>query len=262
MGQATTLFQGHVVPEASLPVGTSMSRLPRVFTPDLPNHVILRGNDRQDIVLADVDRRRILDDLLIEVRQNDVRIHAYALMTNHVHLMVSADAIAAIPRAIQGLGRRYVPYFNLRHGRVGTLWQGRYRSSIIANERYLYACHRYIEMNPVRAGLVAHPREYRWSSHGFYAGGGEDRLVSPHPCLGWQSGEWPGRKAFIALFDEVASDAEISEIRDAGRRGTALGDQAACRALEARIGRRITPRSAGRRPKDDLSGGNQMEMVV
>jgi len=105
-----------------------MSRLPRVFTPDLPNHIILRGNDRQDIVLSDADRRRILADLQIEACSNNVRIHAYALMTNHLHLMASADSIAAIPRAIQGLGRRYVSYFNLRHGRVGTLWQGRYRS--------------------------------------------------------------------------------------------------------------------------------------
>jgi putative transposase len=183
-------------------------------------------------------------------------------MTNHLHLMASADSIAAIPRAIQGLGRRYVSYFNLRHGRVGTLWQGRYRSSIIASERYLYACHRYIEMNPVRAGLVAHPREYRWSSHGFYALGRGDSLVSPHSCLGWEPGEWPGRGAFLALFDQTASAAELSEIRNAGRRGTALGDLASCRALEARIGRRVTPRSPGRRSGRVPAGDGQTEMVV
>jgi len=239
-----------------------MPRLSRVFVPELPNHLILRGNDRQDIVLTDADRRRILCDLQIEASMHGVRIHAYALMTNHLHLMASAESMTAIPLAIQGLGRRYVPYFNLRYARIGTLWQGRYRSSPIADERYLRACHRYIEMNPVRAGMVSRPCEYRWSSHCLYAFGVDDGLVTPHPSLEWVPGEWKGRAEFLAMFDVPASEEEVAEIRDAGRRGLALGDEVSCQALEARIGRRITPRRPGRHRKEDGAGEGQMEMVV
>ena len=137
-----------------------MARLPRFFVPDTPQHVIQRGNDRQPIFRTSADLAFFKDCLAFAMRRHGVAIHAYVFMTNHVHLLVTPEAATSLPRAMQSVGRVYVQYFNSTQDRSGTLWEGRYKATIVDSDRYLLACMRYIELNPVRAGMVEHPERY------------------------------------------------------------------------------------------------------
>lgn len=223
-----------------------MPRSPRVFAPDIPCHVIVRGNNKQDIVRSDADRIRFLADLGATSRLHGLVVHAYVLMTNHVHLLATGEAFESLPKTIQGLGRRYVAYFNLRYARSGTLWEGRYKSALVTDDRYFLACHRYIELNPVRAGMALDPASYRWSSHRYFAMGCPDDLVTPHgvwEALGHSDSE--RRASFRSLFDEPLDADTISTIRIASQYGWALGDEERCKALEAAVGTRITPIGKG-----------------
>jgi putative transposase len=220
--------------------------MPRVFAPDIPCHVIVRGNNKQDIVRSDSDRKRFLADLCETARLNGLRVHVYVLMTNHVHLLATGATPDALPKSIQGLGRRYVAYFNLRHSRTGTLWEGRYKSALVTGDRYFLACHRYIELNPVRAGIADSPAAFRWSSHRFYALGYADALVTPHSIwdtLGHSDSE--RRASFLDLFDEQLDAKTVTEIRISAQHGWALGDEDRCKELEAAVGVRITPIGKG-----------------
>ncbi len=147
-----------------------MARLPRLSIPGYPHHVIQRGNNRQAIFLNDADRERMLDLLLEHSVKNQVAIHAYVLMDNHFHLLATPETAEGLPAMMQAVGRSYVRYFNDRAGRTGTLWEGRYRSTLIETERYLLACMAYIDLNPVRAGMVHAPLDFAWSSHAHYVG--------------------------------------------------------------------------------------------
>ncbi|MFZ9510479.1 MAG: transposase, partial [Burkholderiaceae bacterium] len=167
-----------------------MARLPRLTVTGYPHHVILRGNNRQDIFVDGRDRERMLALLQEHAEREGVDIHAYVLMSNHLHLLLTPQQDGALPRLMQSVGRAYVLYFNKRHGRTGTLWEGRYRSTLIETERYLLACMVYIDLNPVRAGMVADPADHAWSSHAHYLGRRVDRLVTPHP-LYWALGNTP-----------------------------------------------------------------------
>lgn len=158
-----------------------MPRLPRLIVPGQPHHVIQRGNNRQPIFAELSDYHAYLDWLAAASARFGLRIHAYVLMTNHVHLLVTPERSESIGRSLQSVGRRYVQYFNYCYGRTGTLWEGRYRSTVIEAEDYLLACSRYIELNPVRAGMVRSPAHYRWSSYRANAQGRADPLLSLHP---------------------------------------------------------------------------------
>ncbi|MBA8885076.1 transposase [Dokdonella fugitiva] len=158
-----------------------MARLPRIEFADIPQHVVQRGNDRQPCFLEDADYRRYLRGLQEAALDHGCHIHAYVLMTNHVHLLLTPTTVGAVSRMMQQLGRGYVGYFNTAHHRSGTLWEGRFKSNLVDSERYLLTCYRYIEMNPVRAGMVEEPGAYRWSSYGHNASGGPDAIVTPHP---------------------------------------------------------------------------------
>ena len=157
-----------------------MPRRARLTLPGVPLHLIQRGNNRQSCFFGDDDYRFYLDGLADAAGKTDCRVHAYVLMTNHVHLLVSADHVAAPGAMMKALGQRYVPYVNRLYRRSGTLWEGRFRSCPIQEEAYLLACQRYIELNPVRATMVEHPADYRWSSYRANAQGEDDRQVSPH----------------------------------------------------------------------------------
>lgn len=157
-----------------------MPRHSRIVLPGCPMHVIHRGNNRVPLFLEHEDRTRFVRMLREASARALCAIHAYVLMTNHVHLVVTPATETGPAVLMQTLGRRYVRWFNDRHDRTGTLWEGRYRSSPIATDAYLFACCRYVELNPVRAGLVARPEEYRWSSYRRNAHGGRDSLVTPH----------------------------------------------------------------------------------
>ena len=158
-----------------------MARLPRLTLPGYPHHIIQRGNNRQPIFTSAADYQTLLDLLMENAKKFGVAIHAYVLMSNHFHLLVTPETAEALPSMMQALGRRYVRQFNALQSRSGTLWEGRYRSALIQSERYLLNCMVYIDLNPVRAGLVAQPQDYPWSSFGHYAGLRVDRLLSPHP---------------------------------------------------------------------------------
>jgi putative transposase len=142
-----------------------MPRPPRIDIPGLPVHVIQRGVNRAACFVGDVDRRYYLKLLAKSAARRHCAIHAYVLMTNHVHLLVTPSERGALGALMQDLGRSYVRVINAIHGRTGTLWEGRFKSSVVDTERYFFTCQRYIELNPVRAQLVRHPMEYEWSSH-------------------------------------------------------------------------------------------------
>ena len=171
-------------------------------------------------------------------------------MTNHVHLLVSEERGGSLSRAIQMLGRRYVSYFNYLHERTGTLWEGRFHSSLIETERYLFACHRYIETNPVRAGMVSGADGYVWSSHARLAYGKADDLVTPHPsyqALG--NSDDLRRRAYRHLFDSDLEAETLAQIRHQLNAGLALGSESFCASVETLLGLRVRKARMGRPPK-------------
>ena len=175
-----------------------MARLARVSVPGYPYHVIQRGNNRQRIFATDADRVLMCDLLSENATRFDVAIHAYVLMDNHFHLLLTPSTADGLPKMMQAVGRRYVRYFNDVQQRSGTLWEGRYKSALVQTERYLMACMVYLDLNPVRAGLVSRPQDHRWSSHAHYAGVCNDRLVTPH-ALVWELGNTPFARRWVPV---------------------------------------------------------------
>jgi putative transposase len=224
-----------------------MARLPRLTVPGYPHHIIQRGNNRQAIFSSNSDYEALLEMLDEHSRQSKVAIHAYVLMSNHFHLLATPEASEAIPQLMQAVGRRYVRRFNQRHARTGTLWEGRYRSTLIQTERYLLACMAYIDLNPVRAGLVADPGDYPWSSYSHYVGRRPDKLVSPHP-LYWELGNTPfSREAAYADLVHAGITAEQQRaLTDSALRGWALGEPDYVADLQKRTQRRVSKGRAGR----------------
>lgn len=232
-----------------------MARLPRLTLAGHPHHVIQRGNNRQPIFRDAADREQMLDLLYAYARQFRVAIHAWVLMDNHLHLLATPESADGLPKLMQSVGRRYVRYFNDRHGRTGTLWEGRYRSTVIESERHLLACMVYIDLNPVRAGLVQQARDYPWSSHAHCVGLRQDRLVTPH-SLFWALGNTPFAReaAYAELVHAGISDREQAAMTDAALRGWALGSAAFVDSLQTLTARRVQPRRPGR-PKNRSSPG-------
>ena len=223
-----------------------MPRSCRIYLPGVPSHVTVRGNDKQDIVRCDGDRLRLVDVLRAVSRNNGLAIHAYVVMSNHVHLLATGARPESLPKAIQAVGRRYVSYFNSRYARTGTLWEGRYKASLVITEEYLVNCHRYIEFNPVRGGMVDAPADFPWSSHRFYAGGQPDDLVTPHECwLSLGNTDAERREIYRSVASQPLADDVIASIRLSTRQGWAIGSDQDCKALEAAIGRRVTAIGSG-----------------
>ena len=224
-----------------------MARLPRLTLPDYPHHIIQRGNNRQAIFSQTQDYERLLGLVDESARKFGVAIHSYVLMSNHFHLLATPEAVDAIPQMMQAVGRAYVRYFNLRQGRSGTLWEGRYKSTLIQADRHLLACMAYIDLNPVRAHLVAEPAEYPWSSHAHYVGLRNDRLVSPHP-LYWELGNTPFARdaAYAELVQGGISAQEQEALTESALRGWALGEPDYVADLQKRTERRVTKGRAGR----------------
>jgi putative transposase len=224
-----------------------MARLPRLAVSGLPHHVIQRGNNRQVIFGDAADCERFLGALRELKVAHGVAVHAYVLMPNHVHLLMTPSEGPSISRLMQALGRQYVRWFNRRHGRTGTLWEGRFRASVIESDRYLLVCSRYIEMNPVRAGLVGDPAQYRWSSYAHHAGLRPDLLIDEHPLI-WSLGNTPFERqaAYRRLFDSPPADEEVREIRAAIQGGWAVGSAKFGDLVEGRGGRRSKPKPPGR----------------
>lgn len=227
-----------------------MARLPRLTLPGQPHHVIQRGNNRQPIFVDDADMHMMWTLLTENASRHKVAVHAYVLMGNHFHLLATPETAQGVPLLMQAVGRRYVRYFNDRHQRTGTLWEGRYRSTLIQTERYLLACMAYIDLNPVRAGLAETPRDYAWSSHRHYIGLRPDKLVTPHPMV-WALGNTPfAREARYADMVHAGLNAEQQgALTAATLSGWALGDEAFLADLQKNTPRRIAKGQAGR-PSD------------
>lgn len=191
-----------------------MPRIKRLDPPGIPRHIVQRGNNRQACFFHDYDRSLYLALLGKFAQAYGCRVHAYVLMGNHVHLLATPTSAGAMARMMQSLGRDYVRHINLTQGRSGTLWQGRYFSSPIDTDRYLLACHRYIELNPVRAGMVAAPTQYRWSSCAANALGEPDPLLSPHEVFTQLAGDAAERRNVYRAFlhDTIPAD-ELADIR-------------------------------------------------
>lgn len=233
-----------------------MPRRARVVLPNVPLHLIQRGNNRQVCFVADEDFRVYLDWLHEYAGKTGCRVHAYVLMTNHVHLLVSAGQEDAPGALMKALGQRYVQYFNRTYRRSGTLWEGRYRSCLTQAEDYLLACQRYIELNPVRARMVEHPAEYRWSSYRANAQGEASSLLDPHAVYLALGATPEARQAsYRELFRYELEPGLVDEIRRATNGNFALGNARFSAEVAAMLGRRVTPRQAGR-PGGDAAGAS------
>jgi putative transposase len=219
-----------------------MARLPRFVIPGQPQHVIQRGNNRQDIFRAEDDYHFYLEKLNAAAKKHQCDVHAYVLMTNHVHLLVTPYIENSIGKMMQALGRYYVQYFNHNYKRTGTLWEGRYRATLIDSEHYLLTCMRYIELNPVRADHMAdHPSEYPWSSYRYHALGQSNPLVTPHreyKRLGTTDVE--RQAAYRQLFRARIPEMTLEAIRESTNKAWVLGSERFKRRIAKQLDRPMT----------------------
>ncbi len=224
-----------------------MARLPRLTLPGHPHHVIQRGNNRQPIFVSVADYQTMLELLDENARKFHVAIHAYVLMGNHFHLLVTPETADGLPQMMQAVGRSYVRYFNDRQKRTGTLWEGRYKSTLIQTERYLLACMVYIDLNPVRAEMVVQAKDYPWSSHGHYLGARIDKLITPH-ALVWALGNTPFAReaAYVDLVRAGITTGQQQALTDSALRGWALGAPEFVENLQKKTSRRVSKSAAGR----------------
>lgn len=222
-------------------------RLPRYAAPGMAQHVIQRGNNRSALFIEDADYRFFYECLLDACERHECQVHAYVFMTNHVHLLVTPATPTGISRVMQSVGRRYVRRFNDKYQRTGTLWEGRHKATLVQTERYLFTCYRYIELNPVRAGMVSDPGAYRWSSHRANALGDGDSLVVRHEqydALGIDANE--RQAAYRMLFETELDDSTLSTIREATNTEWVLGSKSFRDQVTSLFNRRAGPERAVR----------------
>ena len=232
-----------------------MPRRARLILPDVPVHLIQRGNNRQACFFANEDFRFYLHWLGEHARNHGCRIHAYVLMTNHVHLLMSTGATRSISDMMKALGQRYVQYVNRSYRRSGTLWEGRFCSCLTQDDSYLLACYRYVELNPVRAAMVEHPAEYRWSSYRANAQGEVDPLLQPHPTYCALGIDQDSRlAAYRELFRYELDPGLVDEIRRATNGTFALGDHRFAEQITAALGRRAAVGHSGQPRKRTAPG--------
>ncbi len=217
-----------------------MPRRPRLVVDNVPLHIIQRGNNRQKCFFEESDYLVYLDLLKRGTASAKCEVHAYVLMSNHVHLLVTPKDECGPGLMMKAVGERYVRYFNGRYGRSGTLWDGRYRSCLVHDETYFLVCHRYIECNPVRAGMVADPSLYRWSSHRCNALQQPDAIITQHPIVA-ALGEDADRRTFAyrELFSRPQHDQEIAKLRDATNNNYACGSKEFEEKMAEKLGRQV-----------------------
>lgn len=229
-----------------------MARLPRYVIPNQPQHIIQRGNNRQVIFVADADYQFFRDALVDAATKHGLAIHAYVWMTNHIHLLATPQSEDSIAKVFQSVGRKYVQYFNITYKRSGTLWEGRYRATVVDSEQYLLKIMRYIELNPVRANMTGHPADYPWSSYARNAGGKSGLnydWLAPHDeylRLGLSDAE--RFATYQALFKLTLADDDLKQIRESTHKGWALGSQSFIDKIEL-LGKRPAASKGIGRPK-------------
>ena len=223
-----------------------MARRLRYILPDVAVHIVQRGVNRVACFRAEADYLVYLSQLRKLSAKHDCAVHAYCLMTNHVHLLLTPAAADSCTGLMRDLGRHYVPYFNRRHERTGTLWEGRFRSCIAESARYVLACYRYIELNPVRAEMVEHPGDYPWSSYAVNSGALSDGFVSQHPEFAALAGEVDNRHAaYTVLFEETMDETLLQAIRDATNSGYPLASEDFKNRVVAPLGWKTGPGKPG-----------------
>jgi putative transposase len=224
-----------------------MSRQSRPIIPEVPIHITQRGNNRLRCFFADADFLVYLDLLRNAAHKAGCQVHAYVLMTNHIHLLVSSEHQDGPASLMKAVGERYVQYVNRRYGRSGTLWEGRYRSCLVQCERYLMVCQRYIELNPVRAQMVTHPVNYPWSSYRRNAHGEGSALVTPHDLYSNLGVDPPSREhAYRALFSDNLTVRTLNKVRRATNANLAVGNKKFTDEMATMLGRPMTPQQGGR----------------
>lgn len=224
-----------------------MPRRARISLPNVPTHIIQRGNNRSACFFADEDYGFYLEWLEKYAAQTRCQIHAYVLMTNHVHILLTAEGAGVAASLMKALGQRYVQYVNRTYRRSGTLWEGRFCSCLAQEESYLFTCMRYIELNPVRAGMVGHPTDYRWSSYRANAQGAGASLLTPHALyLALGSDAEQRQSAYRALFRPHLDPGVVDAIRRATNGNYALGDDRFAADVTTALGRRAEPGVSGR----------------
>ncbi len=222
-------------------------RRARLRLAGVPQHLVQRGNNHCACFFAEEDYALYLRHLGELSREFGCRVHAYVLMTNHVHLLLTPDAVDSASLTMKHLGQRYVQYVNRTYRRSGTLWEGRFKSCLSQSESYVLACYRYIELNPVRAGMCAHPREYRWSSYRANAEQARDPLVTAHDEYRGLGATGDARRAaYRRLLEDQLDPAVIEAIRESTRGNYALGTRRFQSEIESMLGRRARRGSAGR----------------
>ena len=231
-----------------------MARKSRITLTGMPYHVVQRGNNRQACFFAEQDFLFYVECLKEAIRKYQCQLHAYVLMTNHVHLLMTPQQDNGISKVMQSVGRRYVQYINYTYRRTGTLWEGRYKSSLVDADHYLLACYRYIELNPVRANMVNNPAEYRWLSYRWHADGEGNPLITDHDvylCLGGDSESRQAR--YRELFRPHMDQELVHAIRVSIKHNAALGSELFKAQIETAIGRCVRPTPVGRPRKFEIN---------
>ena len=224
-----------------------MPRRPRIHLDGVPVHIVQRGHNREPCFLAQDDYNSYLHWLSEALTESECALHAYVLMTNHVHLLLTPKKAEAVPKLMISLGRRYVQYINRSYRRTGTLWDSRYKSSLVQAETYLLACQRYIELNPVRAAMVEDPAHYRWTSYRANGLGQPDARLTPHPLYRALGREDKDRQAaYRALFRAQLDRAAIDDIRLALNQSQPLGNERFYAKIEQMTGIRREAKPRGR----------------
>lgn len=231
-----------------------MPRKPRFYLPNLPVHVVQRGHGREPVFYEDADYQAYLGWLRDAAERYRCAVHAYVLMTNHIHVLATPSDREGISRMMQYVGRRYVPYINHHYGTSGSLWEGRYKASLVQEESYLLACMRYIELNPVRADMANHPREYRWSSYRSNAEGRDDAMLTPHKVyLALARSANDRKENYRALFKTPIDSDDIKQIRAAWQTGTPLGNDRFKEKVESKLKIKVGHARRGRPSKRALT---------
>lgn len=227
-----------------------MARLPRLVVPNQVHHIIQRGHDKQSIFRDSADYTAFLEWLREGAKRFKLAIHAYVLMDDHIHLLATPSDMQGLARMMQWVGRCYVPYFNHKYARNGTLWQGRYKATVVDAERYLLVCSRYIELNPVRSGLAMVAAEYPWSSYMHHIGAKPDPLITDHSVY-WALGNTPFDReiAYKQQAEQPLSTEEVALVSQATLKGWALGADDFKLSLEKQASRRVSPAKRGRPAK-------------
>lgn len=231
-----------------------MARQSRFVITGQPQHVIQRGNNRQDIFLEEADYAFFVEKLTDALEVYQCELHAYVLMTNHVHILITPHTDDGISKVMQVLGRYYVQYFNKKYKRTGTLWEGRYKATLVDSERYFLICMRYIELNPVRAkDMASEPSEYLWSSYRHNALGKIDRMITPHlEYLRLGKTEEIRQINYVSLFEDDISSKTLNDIREATNKAWVLGGSEFKAKVERKMKRPLESKGIGGDRKSEL----------